>query len=93
MTKYDKVYVEKMDSPDRLMVGKWNEGELTIVADAEVKILPNVIVCSIEELRDIWNAGRQHLREAMKAEREDEPELIVSPNFETYLTSKGIEIN
>lgn len=83
MTKHDKIWI----------LNKAQEFALRDKDGYSPGCIEGPVICmTIKELKEMWNAGRQHLREAMQAERTEEPELIVSPNFETYLTSKGIHI-
>lgn len=82
MKLYEKVYVEQMDSVDRLMVGRWEEHKNTIVADAEVKTLSNVIVLTIEEFKLAWRDAMAH---GVRPYDTD--------SWDDYLTSKGIKLN
>lgn len=48
----------------------------------------NVIVLTIEELREVWDAGWENGYDDAQEDPVEKP----SPNFKTYLTSKGITL-
>jgi hypothetical protein len=49
----------------------------------------NVIVVTLQELQELWNSGVHHGEEVQKKDVWDK---IHSPDFKTYLQSKGITI-
>lgn len=91
MKQYDRVFYEKMDSPERLVVGKWNDGEKTVVADLEVATAKNVIVCSIEDLRELWNESHDEAKGQIM-EMDAGKIALREQEFKSYLQQKGINL-
>lgn len=83
MKRYDSIWVPD-DSPGMK--------ETFDPVGEPIKDLSNVIVLTIEDLRTLWTAAERRFYEETRAERTGEEELILSPDFETYIKNKGINI-
>ena len=86
MKKYDKIYFpdEKGDFKVQEFYEDYHEWS-DMPIDGICAEKNNVIVLTIEELREVWEAGKNRGTEAHSG-------VNPYPNFKTYLTSKGITI-
>jgi hypothetical protein len=96
MKQYNKIYipvqVDEAAENGRFLIGTH---EVTVTDDKgklgfcqeHLKEVQNVIVLTIEELSELWNAGYRAARADLKMETK-KPAL----DFEKYLQSKGIDI-
>ena len=87
MKQYDEIYVRNnlpQDETKLMVIGQGNECPLGGITE-----IKNVVVFTLEELRDMWEECRsetwQDARPVTKYERPDQ-----LPGFEGYLQSKGI---
>jgi hypothetical protein len=78
MKQYDKIYVP-CDENDSALFAAWGEEAADYVGAIQEK--ENVIVLTIEELREVWKAAQDYQRQA--------PDFFT---FSKYLQSKGITI-
>jgi hypothetical protein len=83
MEKYDKIYIP-CDENDSALYAAWGEEEADYVGAIREK--ENVIVLTIEELRDVWDAGWK------RCAFETSENSALFPDFEPYITSKGITL-
>lgn len=81
MTKYDKIYVPVLNPDTKLTVCSWNNSERVFVGEENVLTESNVIVLTVEELRQIWEYAEMRGRDP-----------IDCYDFETVLKDKGINI-
>lgn len=98
MKQYDKIYIPH----DPQIDGKCFDDNYHVSHEGfggpdmkRVEVVPksNVIVLTIEELQDLWNAAQIRTMEIGKMAIREEvglPDVTLSPNFKTYLISKGI---
>ena len=87
MEKYNTVYVPDRNGDFKLQEFEEDYHEWRDVHSEEA-LSPkfNVIVLTIEELRDVWDAGWK------RCAFETSENSALFPDFEPYLTSKGINI-
>lgn len=84
MQKYDKIYVNYHPSQ--------NPPDCRLKEGSPLTKIENVIVCSIEELREMWEECRDETwQDARPTTKYEKPDRL--PGFEGYLTSKGIQLN
>lgn len=88
MKQYDEIYV-----PDP--TGDYEVVEIGFEDPERGRFIneKNVIVLTIEELQDLWNAAQIRTMEIGKMAIREEvglPDVTLFPNFKTYLISKGI---
>jgi hypothetical protein len=79
MKQYDQIYVRNnldQNETKLMVIGQGDEYPLGGITEIE-----NVIVLTIEELKDLWMAGFN---------RADPENTGPAPTFQSYLTSKGI---
>lgn len=74
MTKYDKIYIPTKNIDSRYSLAENHGTSIISKLDAQ----ENVIVCTIEELQEVYRAGFDH---AMN---------IKYPTFKEYMKEKGI---
>jgi hypothetical protein len=77
MTKYDKIWIPVTNDDTVPVEGK-------AISGIYYKPVKNQIVLTIEELREVWEAGRAYEQD------ERMNNFFNRPDFSKFLTSKGI---
>lgn len=85
MTRYDKIYVIDKECPSYIDPIRDGDGNALMEHEGPV------IVLTVEELRDIWDAGFDQGDESALM-MEGRVNTSIAPDFRTYLQSKGINI-
>jgi len=83
MNKYDKIFVPDPECPAYIIPIKDKDGTPLMEHEGPV------IVLSIEEALEMWNAGRRRASDELGAENLSK---VTAPDFYTYLASKNIQL-
>lgn len=81
MKQYDKIYIP-CDENESALFAAWGEEASDYVGAIQEK--ETVVIVTTQELREVFEAGIKY--------QLDFGTKISSPNFTTYLTSKGITL-
>lgn len=87
MIKCDKVYIPKQDGP-YVINTSWGQFD-TEFADSAF----NVIVLTIEELREMWGTAMERRDRDNYARDIGKDDYNTAPTFEEYLKECGIKLN
>jgi hypothetical protein len=85
MEKHEEIYIPCQDE-DLDFIGIVKSS----VPDFPIKCKQDVIVLTIEELREVWDKG--YVRGCEECNEKNGRPYSETPNFKEYLSSKGIEI-
>lgn len=84
MRQYDNIYVpEERKIPGDRVVGIFDPNYATFAQENQVREEESVIVLTLEELREVWEAGRR------SKHFENNPKALYT-DFNDYVAHKGI---